>query len=49
MHTRIKYINICYYFIREYLNDKDITLEYINITEMIADIFTKSLTIQKYQ
>ena len=49
MHTRIKHIDICHYFIREHLDDEDITLEYINITEMIVDIFTKSLTTQKHQ
>ena len=43
MHTRTKNIAIKYHFLRELVQDKEIKLEYVNIVEQIADIFTKPL------
>jgi hypothetical protein len=47
MNTRFsqktKYINIRYYFIRDYINTINIKLKYIPTIEIIADILTKLL------
>jgi hypothetical protein len=40
---KTKYINIRYYFIRDYINTKEINLKHVPIGEMTADIFTKLL------
>jgi hypothetical protein len=40
---KTKYINIRYYFIRDYINTKKINLKYISIREITADILTKPL------
>ena len=40
---KTKYINIRYYFIRDYINTKEINLKYIPIREIIANILTKLL------
>ena len=48
-HNRIKYINIRHHFVREYIEKEDINIEFINTIEMIADIFTKILIIEKYK
>jgi hypothetical protein len=40
---KTKYIDIRYYFIRDYINTKDIKLKHIPTIEMIANILTKLL------
>jgi hypothetical protein len=40
---KTKYIDIRYYFIRDYINTKDIELKYIPTIEIIANILTKPL------
>jgi hypothetical protein len=40
---KTKYIDIRYYFIRDYINTKEIDLKYIPIAEITADILTKLL------
>jgi hypothetical protein len=40
---KTKYINIRYYFIRDYINTKEINLKYIPTGEITADILTKPL------
>ena len=40
---KTKYINIRYYFIRDYINTKEINLKYIPTREIIANILTKLL------
>jgi hypothetical protein len=40
---KTKYINIRYYFIWDYINNKDIELNYIPTKEIIANILTKPL------
>jgi hypothetical protein len=40
---KTKYINIKYYFIRDYINTKEIDLKYVPSGEMTADILTKPL------
>ena len=43
MHTKTKHIAIKYHFLRELVQDKEVSLEYVNTKEQIADIFTKPL------
>ena len=38
---KTKHINIRYYFIRDYINTKEINLKYIPIGEIMANILTK--------
>jgi hypothetical protein len=40
---KTKYINIRYYFIRDYINTKEIDLKYISTREITANILTKLL------
>jgi hypothetical protein len=40
---KTKYINIRYYFIRDYIENKDIELDYIPTEDIIANILTKLL------
>jgi hypothetical protein len=42
-HERSKHINIRYHFIRGYLEDGSIRASFINTSEQLADILTKSL------
>ena len=48
-HNRTKHIDIRHHFVREHIEKEDINVEFINTTEMIADIFTKALTTEKYK
>ena len=43
MHSKTKYIAIKYHFLRELVQDKEVTLEYANTKEKITNIFTKPL------
>ena len=40
---KTKHINIRYYFIRDYINTKEIDLKHVPIGEITADILTKLL------
>jgi hypothetical protein len=40
---KTKHINIRYYFIRDYINTKEIDLKHIPIGEIMANILTKPL------
>ena len=42
-HNRMKHIAVQYYYTRELVNDKIISLEYIKSSENTADLFTKAL------
>ena len=42
-HERTKHIEIDYYFIREKIMSRDINIEFVNSSDQLADIFTKSL------
>ena len=42
-HSRSKYIEIIYHFIREHVANEDINLEYINTKNQLVDIFIKPL------
>ncbi|KAK6150350.1 hypothetical protein DH2020_015282 [Rehmannia glutinosa] len=43
LHSRTKQIDVRYHFIRDHVEKKDITLEYISTYKQLADIFTKPL------
>ena len=43
MHSKTKHIPIKYHFLREQVSQKVVKLEYIDIKEQNADIFTKPL------
>ena len=47
-HSRTKHIKIRHHFIREYVANKDITLEYINTEKQLADIFIKPLVEERF-
>ncbi|KAK9873685.1 hypothetical protein WA026_023685 [Henosepilachna vigintioctopunctata] len=47
-HKRSKHIDIRYHFIRDAVLNNQIKLEYLQIDKMTADIFTKSLSVDKH-
>lgn len=48
-HKRTKHIDIRYHFIREQYERKTFTIEYIKTEVQPADIFTKSMTVERHQ
>ena len=46
---RLKHVDILYHFVREYVQEKRISIVYISTDEMIADIFTKPLGRVKFE
>ena len=48
-HTRMKHINIQYYFIHEKVEAGLIELVYYPIEDMLADVLTKLLVLQLYK
>ena len=42
-HSRTKHIDIRYHFLRNHVQNGDISLEFVDINNQLADIFTKSL------
>ena len=48
-HGRVKHIGIKYHFIREQVNAGSVKLEYCRTEDMIADMFTKGLTQEKFE
>ena len=49
IYSRIKHISIHYHFIREYLKNDEINIQFISTQEMIADILTKPLPAPKHR
>ncbi|KAL1291090.1 hypothetical protein AAHE18_20G176600 [Arachis hypogaea] len=47
-HGRSKHINIRFYKIREFVNEKEVVIKYCPTKKQIADIFTKSLKIKLF-
>ena len=43
MHGKTKHIAIKYHYIREWVEEKEVKMEYVNSKEQVAEIFTKSL------
>jgi hypothetical protein len=48
-HARTKHIEIHHHFIREKVQDKQVTLQYISTHDQPADILTKPLSRPKFQ
>ena len=42
-HSRTKHIDIRHHFLRDHIQNSDISLEFIDINNQLADIFTKPL------
>ena len=47
-HSRTKHIDIRYHFIKDLVEQKIITLEYIDTSKQLSDIFTKPLGLEKF-
>ena len=43
LHYRTKHIDVRHHFLRDHVDKKDISFEYISTTQQLADIFTKPL------
>ena len=48
-HARTKHIDVRYHFIREVVEDRKVTVQYIPTGDNVSDIFTKPLTKAKFQ
>ncbi|KAK6164186.1 hypothetical protein DH2020_001050 [Rehmannia glutinosa] len=48
-HSRTKHIDVRFHFIRDHIEKKDITLEYISTDKQLADIFTKPLCESRFE
>ena len=42
-HSRMKHIDIRYHFLHDHIQNGDISLEFVDINNQLADIFTKHL------
>ena len=43
LHSRTKYIDIRHHFLRDYIQNDDISLEFVDTNNQLIDIFTKPL------
>ena len=48
LHTKMKHIAIRYHYVREKVLDKTIDVQYCPTNDMVADILTKGLTLDKF-
>ena len=48
-HSRTKHIEIRHHFIRDHIQNKDITLEFVSTEDQLADIFFKPLNIDRFE
>uniref|UniRef100_A0A1X7SFX4 Reverse transcriptase Ty1/copia-type domain-containing protein n=1 Tax=Amphimedon queenslandica TaxID=400682 RepID=A0A1X7SFX4_AMPQE len=48
-HGRAKHIGIKYHFIREQVSTESVQIKYCRTEDMVADIFTKGLTHEKFE
>ncbi|KAK2362227.1 hypothetical protein QL285_087305 [Trifolium repens] len=48
-HSRTKHIDVRHHFIRDLVEDKVVTLEYVATDNQLADIFTKALDASKFE
>ena len=48
-HSRTKHIEIRHHFIRDHVENEDITLEYVPTENQLADIFTKPLNSERFE
>ena len=49
MHSKKKHIPIKYHYLREWVSQRTVRLEYIDTKEHIADIFTKPLPKEAFE
>ncbi|RVW92455.1 Copia protein [Vitis vinifera] len=49
LHSRTKHIDIRHHFIRDLVEDKVVSLEYVPTEGQIADIFTKPLDVSRFE
>lgn len=47
-HSRTKHIELRHHFIRDLVQDGEVSLKFINTNEQVADIFTKSVSTEKF-
>ena len=47
-HSRTKYIEIIYHFLRDHAQKGDITLEFVSTKYQLANIFTKHLSEEQF-
>lgn len=47
-HSRIKHIDIRHHFIRDLVEDKNVSLEHVATEKQLEDIFTKALNINLF-
>lgn len=47
-HKRLKHIDIKYYFVRDLVDNGSIVVNYVRTEEQLADLFTKSLSADKF-
>ena len=48
-HGRSKHIDMKYYFLRDYVKQKVVKLQYCNTEEQVANIFTKALPVDRFR
>lgn len=48
-HARTKHVEVDFHFVREKVLQKQLVVKYIPSTLQIADVFTKPLTISRFQ
>ena len=48
-HGRSKHIDMKYYFLRDYVKQKVVKLQYCNTEEQVPDIFTKALSVDRFR
>ena len=48
LHSRTKHIEIRHNFLRDYMQRGDISLDFICTEKQLADIFTKSLALERF-
>ena len=47
-HSKTKYIDVKYHFVREMVENGKVLLEKVDTVENIADLLTKSVSIEKF-
>lgn len=48
-HARTKHVEVQYHFVREKVLEGDIEMKYIQTNDQVADLFTKGLTVTKFE
>jgi hypothetical protein len=47
-HEKNKYIDICFHFIREYINNEDVQMSHMTSLDQAVDIFTKTVSVELF-